>query len=316
MLYKLIFTLLIILNIYGENMESKKIAYLVSDMSIPFWQIMSRGVVQEAKKHGYEISIYSADNDRKKELQNLITALNSDVKGIIVSPTSSSTCGTILKFANQKNTPVVISDIGTDSGDYISYISSDNYQGAYSIGKILAKYMQSHGMNKSEVGIISIPQKRLNGQKRTAGFINALEEFGIKSGGLYQQIDFSYEETYNYTLALLENNANIGAIWLQGSDKYQGALDAIKKRGREGEIILLTFDAEPNFLELIPKKIIFSSAMQQPFLMGEKALFSLHQHLQGQEVEKIQKLEVLPIFEENINQYMPTIKRNVLGINN
>ena len=316
MFHKLIIIFLLIVNLYGENRESKKIAYLVSDMSIPFWQIMSRGVEQEAKKYGYEIAIYSADNDKKKELQNLITALNSGVKGIIISPTSSSTCSTILKFANQKNTPVVISDIGTDSGDYISYISSDNYQRAYSIGKILTKYMLLDGMSDAEVGIVSIPQKRLNGQQRTAGFIKALEEAGIKSGGLYQQVEFSYEETYNHTLALLNNNPKIGAIWLQGSDKYQGALDAIQKSGREGEIILLTFDAEPNFLELIPKKTIFTSAMQQPFLMGEKALFSLHQHLQGEEVERVQKLEVLPIFHENINQYMPTIKRNVLGINN
>ena len=49
------------------------------------------------------------------------------------------------------------------------------------------------------VGIVSIPQKSKWKKKRTFGFIKALEEDNIKVAGLYQQIDFSYEETYKYS---------------------------------------------------------------------------------------------------------------------
>ena len=51
--------------------------------------------------------------------------------------------------------------------DYLSLYPSDNKKGAYELGKILSKYMKSLSWNKKEgtVGIIAIPQKRLNGKR-------------------------------------------------------------------------------------------------------------------------------------------------------
>ena len=64
--------------------------------------------------------------------------------------------------------------------------------------------MKNLSWNKEgTVGIISIPQKRTNGKDRTLGFIQALEEDNIKVSGMYQQVDFSYEETYNYSKKLI-----------------------------------------------------------------------------------------------------------------
>ena len=44
---------------------NKKIAYIVSDMNIPFWEIMSRGINSKAKELGYELEIYSSNNLKK-----------------------------------------------------------------------------------------------------------------------------------------------------------------------------------------------------------------------------------------------------------
>ena len=67
--------------------------------------------------------------------------------------------------------------------------------------------MKNLSWNKEgTVGIISIPQKRTNGKDRTLGFIQALDEESIKVSGFYQQVDFSYEETYNYSKKLIEEN--------------------------------------------------------------------------------------------------------------
>ena len=92
---------------------SKKLAYLVSDQRIPFWNIMWRGCETKAHELGYEIVAYSAENNAKAELQFTAKAIKDKVAGIIVSPTNSSACVTILKLTNQAGIPVVISDIGT-----------------------------------------------------------------------------------------------------------------------------------------------------------------------------------------------------------
>lgn len=274
---------------------------------------MWRGSEARAKKLGYEMTFYSAENSAKAELQFTVKAIKDKVAGIIVSPTNSSACVTILKLAKKAGIPVVIVDIGTDGGEYLSYISSDNEDGAYGIGKMLTNKMHSFGWLDGRVGIIAIPQKRANGQARTAGFMRAMDEAGIKGAGIRQQVTFSYQETYDYSKDLIINNPNLRAIWLQGSDRYQGALDAINDTGSKNEILLITFDAEPVFLDLIPDGVIVGAGMQQPFLMGEKAVDTMHKHLMGQQVEKFQKLPVLIISADNIKKELPNIKRNVLG---
>lgn len=291
-----------------------RLAYMVSDLRIPFWSIMSRGIQARAARLGYQVTVHSAANDARKELEAVVGLMREGVAGLVVSPTNSSACVTVLKFAKAAGIPVVIADIGTDAGEYVAYISSDNREGAYRIGKILAAELKRRGWQDGSVGIVAIPQKRANGQARTAGFMKALEEEGIRGGGLLQQKDFSYRETFDHSSELIRRAPDLRAIWLQGSDRYQAALDAIAKAGRTGEILLVTFDAEPEFPDLIRDGVLVGAGMQQPFLIGEKAVDAIHAHLRGKPVEKSQRLPVLAVSRENVGAEMETIRRNVLGL--
>ncbi|MGJ0344413.1 substrate-binding domain-containing protein [Aliarcobacter cryaerophilus] len=313
-----IFKIMVLLLFFISNLYSnqqKKLAYIVSDINIPFWQIISKGIKDKSNELGYEIHIYSSNNLKKNELENLASAISLKIDGLIISPINSSTASTLLEIAKMNKIPTIVADIGSDSQDYLSFISSDNKKGAYELGKILSKYMKSLSWNKEgTVGIIAIPQKRLNGKDRTIGFIQALEEDNIKVSGMYQQVDFSYEETYSYSKKLIDENKNLRAIWLQGSDKYKGALDAIKKANKQNEIALICFDAEPEFLEMIQNGDLVASAMQQPYIIGQEAVVTLNNYFNNKEVKKEQKMEILSISKENIDDKLKIIKLNVLGI--
>lgn len=301
-------------SVAAADKHDKKLAYIVSDIRIPFWEIMSRGIKNSAKSLGYEVDVLSSDNLKKRELELTVKSIKAHYDGIIISPTNSSSCVTILKLSNKAHIPVVISDIGSDSDNYVSYISSNNRQGAYQIGKLLAKQLAKRDWDKGSVGIIAIPQKRLNGQARTAGFMQAMREAGIHGADIRQQVDFSAEETYRLTREIMDDHPRLRAIWLQGSNQYQAALNAIADAGKSQQMLLLTFDAEPVFLDLIPKQKIVGAAMQQPYLMGQKAVQVMHDHLSGKPVEKNIQLPVLAITNENIGKQLSLIRKNVLGI--
>ena len=310
----LILLILLLSSLFSQNVPTKKLVYIVSDITIPFWEIMSKGIKEEASKVGYSIEVYSSNNSNKTEIENIVKSINNRVDGIVISPINSSNAVFLLKLAKDANIPVVISDIGTDSGEYLSYISSNNEDGSYKLGKILSNKMKELKIENGTVGIISIPQERANGKARTKGFLKALDESNIKSAGIEQQVDFSYKETYNFSKKLIMNNPDIKALWLQGSDKYQGALDAIADLNKSNEILLICFDSEPEFLQMIPEEKLVGAAMQQPFLMGEIALEKLDSHLSGKSVEKNVQLEILAISKDNIEKEMKIIKRNVLGL--
>ena len=299
----------------GAYAAEKTLAYLVSDQRIPFWSIMQHGVEMRAASLGYRVSVYSAENDAKRELEFAVKVIREKVDGIVLSPTNSSAAVTVLKMAKLANIPVVIADIGTDGGDYVSFIASDNREGAYQIGKVLVKALQMRQWDKGSVGIIAIPQKRANGQARTAGFMKAMDEAGIKGAGIRQQVTFSHQETYDFAKELIAANPELRALWLQGSDRYKAALDAIAAAGKTGQVLLLCFDAEPEFLDLIPKGTLVGAAMQQPFLMGGKAVEAMDDHRKGKSVAQQQLLPILAVSSENIKDLLPTIRRNVLGQN-
>jgi len=306
----------IIALLHANNIDKKKIAYLVTDMNIPFWEIMSRGIKQRADLLGYELKIYNAKNSAKRELKLTVEIIKDKVSGIIVSPSNSSACVTILKLAKNADIPVVISDVGADSDEYVSYISSNNKKGAYNIGKILSRKLIKFGWSNGKVGIIAIPQKRLNGQNRTAGFMKALNEHGIKSADIRQLKTWTDDETYNFTKNMIKSYPKLRAIWLQTSNMYNGAMKAIYDSGKKNDILLILFDAEPEFIELISKGVIVGSGMQQPYLMGETAMNTMHDYLLDIKVKKNIKLPILPVTTENIVKNLPNIKRNVLGYSN
>lgn len=305
--------ILLMLSALAARAEGQRFAYVVSDQRIPFWNIMWRGVEYQALEQGDEAIVLSADNSAKKELENMVQAIRDKVDGIVLSPTNSSAAVTLLKLADQANIPVVIADIGTQGGEYVSYIESDNEAGAYQLGQILAKTFEQRSISGS-VGIIAIPQTRQNGKLRTQGFLRALNESGIASAYIHQQNDFSYQETLDFSRDLIRRNPDLKAIWLQGSERYQAALDAIREADKEGEILLICFDAEPEFIDMIQNQQLVAAGMQQPFLMGSQAVRSLGQHLAGQPVPRRQQLEVLAVSKGNIARLLPVIRRNVLGL--
>ncbi|MFZ5484465.1 MAG: substrate-binding domain-containing protein [Pseudomonadota bacterium] len=294
--------------------EDKRLAYIVSDLRIPFWDILRRGVTHQAEQLGYRLEVYSAENSAKREVEFVTRAIRDRVDGIILSPTHSSAAVTLLKLAGKAGIPVVIADIGTDGGPHVSTIVSDNRKGAYQLGRILGQALKARGWQKGSVGIIAIPQKRANGKARTAGFMQALQEAGIRGADLRQQVSFSYQETYDFTRALIAKHPDLRALWLQGSDRYQAALDAIAHAARTDQILLICFDAEPEFIDMIEQGRLVGAGMQQPFLMGETAVQSLDTHLKGGRVARHQSLPVLAVSRDNLKALLPTIRRNVLGL--
>ncbi len=143
--------------------------------------------------------------------------------------------------------------------------------------------------------------------------MQAMHEAGIKGANIKQIVNWSEEETYNFTKELIENQPNLSALWLQTSNAYKGALRAINDSAKRDQILLVTFDAEPEFLTLIPKGKLLGSAMQQPYLMGEEALNAMDKYLSTNIFTKSIQLPILSISAENIEQMLPIIKRNVLG---
>src|ERR1700733_12991074 len=187
--------------------DAKELVSLTPGLDLPFWRYLSKGIEAEAKKAGYSYTALDSHNSAETQLKNAQDAIARGVAGIAISPTDSSTAPSVLALAARAKIPVVVADIGTNSGDYVSFVISDNYQGAHGVGEALAAALKDKGWTDGSVGLITISQARKNGQARTAGFRDAMKTAGLrKEAGLQQMQSYTADETFKFTQDMLTAN--------------------------------------------------------------------------------------------------------------
>jgi len=300
--------------IRAARAASKEIVYLTPGLDLPFWRYLSKGIENVAKKEGYGFTALDSHNDAKQQLANAQDVIARGVSGICISPTDSSTAPSVLGLAQKAGIPVVVSDIGTNSGEYVSFVISNNFEGAYGVGQALAVALKEKGWQTGSVGLITISQVRKNGQARTAGFRKAMQEAGItKEAGLQQMQSYTTDETFKFAQDMLAANPDMRGMFIQTDQPTLGALRAIKAARRQGEVLVAAFDGTPELVELIRKGEVVGSGMQQPYLMGEKSAEVIVTHLKGGTPEKEILVPILAVSNKNVDELLPTIKETVFA---
>lgn len=294
--------------------QDKELVYLTPGLDLPFWRYLSKGVEAVAVENGYSYQAMDSRNSAQTQRQNAQDAIARGVDGIIISPTDSSTAPGILELAEEAGIPVVIADIGTNSGNYVSFIISDNYDGAHGTGEALAAALHEKGWEEGSVGLVTISQARKNGQARTAGFRDALKEAGIENeAGLQQMQSYTIDETFRFTQDMLTANPDMRGMFIQTDQPAIGALRAIRAARRDGEVLVAAFDGIPEFVELLQSGEIVASGMQQPYLMGVRSGEAMIEHLNGGTPEKEILVPILVVTSENIEELLPTVRETVFA---
>lgn len=292
----------------------KTIVYLTPGLDLPFWRYLSKGIEHTAKSAGYGFAALDSHNNAATQLKNAQDVIARGVAGICISPTDSSTAPAVLGLAQKAGIPVIISDIGTNSGEYVSFVISDNFQGAYGIGKVLAEKLKAKGWQNGSVGLVTISQARKNGQARTAGFRKAMQEAGItKEAGLQQMQTYTTDETFRFVQDMLTAHPDMRGLFVQTDQPTTGALRAIKAGRREGEILVAAFDGTPELVKLIKEGKVVGSGMQQPYEMGVKSGEALLTHFKGGNVPKQTTVPILIVTSDNVDKLLPTIKQTVFA---
>ncbi|MBA3520546.1 MAG: substrate-binding domain-containing protein [Rhizobiales bacterium] len=294
--------------------QNKEVVYITPGLDLPFWRYLSKGVENVVTAKGYTFQALDSRNSADTQLRNAQDAIARGVAGIVISPTDSSTAPSVLALAEKAQIPVIVADIGTNSGEYVSFIISDNYEGAKGVGEALAAAMKAKGWESGSVGLVTISQARKNGQARTSGFRDALKEAGItKEAGLQQMQSYTADETFKFTQDMVTANPDMRGLWIQTDQPAIGAMRAIKAARKDGEILLAAFDGIPDFVDLLKSGEIVASGMQQPYLMGQKSAEALFTHLEGGTPEKEILVPILIVTSENIEEVLPTVKETVFA---
>lgn len=295
----------------SEQTEAEySIAYLTPGLDLPFWKYLADGIEAKAAENNVSVQVYDSKNDASTQLQNAQDAITKQVDAIIISPTDSSSAPAVLNAAKEAGIPVIIADIGTDSGEYESLIISENEKGAREVGEYLAEYMKEQGWD-GPVGQVTISLARKNGQLRTAGFESAMTENGFEIADIRQLEDYTRAEAEGFAQDLLTAYPNIRAIFGQTDEPALGVLKAVEGANKLDEVAVVGFDATPETIERIKEGKMLAASVQQPVLMGEMSFDAALSVLKGEEVEKEIYVPTILVTKENVPEVEEELKRTV-----
>jgi len=274
-----------------------RLAYSTAGLANVFWQRVTNGVREEAKKAGTDLQVVDAQGDARKQLSDIEDLVQQRMDAILISPYQSDPIVPAVRAANEAKVPVVIVDIGVKGGDYAALIISDNFAG----GKLAGEFIAEKLKGKGPVAHISAQPGVENARKRGAGFEQVMKERGIKiaaSQTAYSERAKGMEVMEN----MLQAHSDIRAVFCENDEMALGATRALRGAGRK-DVIVVGFDGNPDALAAIRKGELAATVAQQPEEMGRMGVRIALKSIKGEAVDKTVQVPVTLITRQNLDRY-------------
>jgi len=227
-------------NQYAANLRTGKsntIALIVPSLNNPFFAGIASIINAEVRKFGYITIVGDSDENPEIEKNELLQLMSRNIEGLIIVP-----CGNEwehIKHLHDQGLPVICVDRYFENVD-LPYVSTDNYEGAYSA----TKYLLDHG--HVSIACIQGVQSAIPNKLRVQGFEDAMKEAGITDYSIVGD-DYSVQNGYLETKLLFQHKTKPTAIFSLSNTIAMGCLKALKEEKIKipADVSLITFDDHP-----------------------------------------------------------------------
>lgn len=200
----------------------------------PFFANLASAIIDEAKANNYSVILMDTLEDSNLEKAALEKMKSKNVDGVILVP-----CGNDPKFLEQysKTMPIILVDRYFKKSN-LPYISTNNFEGAYSAMKLLI--LSGH----KNILCISGPQISITTKERVLGCWKAVKEIGDSNGFCIKGNQFSIQNGYMETMLALNRQTRPTAIFALSNTILLGVIEAINelKLRIPEDVSLISFD--------------------------------------------------------------------------
>ncbi|MCP4644676.1 MAG: ABC transporter substrate-binding protein, partial [bacterium] len=242
------------------------IAVIPKGLGHQFWLTVKAGAEAAAGEMNATVTWNgpSSETEVAKQIGIIEDTISNRVDAIVMAACHEEALNDVLKRAVEKGITVVTIDSGVTSDVAVSFVATDNVAGAEQVGLTLAKLIGGAG----EVGLIPFISGASTSDMREEGFKKAIESCPDVNlvATLYSQSKVATGMAA--TEDMLTSSPNIKGIFAANEPGVIGAIQALKARGKAGEVKLVGFDASPEEIRALEEGVIQALAVQNPFKMG------------------------------------------------
>jgi ABC-type sugar transport system, periplasmic component len=290
-------------NISSGNVIDKPQLHLVlisQEYDNPYWRLVQQGAREAAQQKGVELEYLGpARADVKEHIKILEMAIASKVDGIITQGLEETEFTPIINEAARLGIPIITVDSDAPRSKRVAYVGTDNYAAGYMAGRELVT--QSGG--RAEVAIITGSFTASNQKDRVKGLKDAVKNYpGIHildvAESNISRIQ-SAASAYNLEQQYPEIDTFVGTSALDGL----GIAQMLKEMGSgtlRKTIRIIAFDDLPETLTLINQRVIESTIVQQPFIMGRESVNLMLDYLKGEKIVTVLNTDAKVIHREDL----------------
>lgn len=277
--------------------ETKKflIGYSQFHGTNPFLIAMTAGAdkaIEEWKEKDVEVEMIitdGGDTDPMKQVADCEDIFAQGVDGLLIFPAGGSKLMSdpVRNLYNKNNIPVVVTDIGLENADWISFIITDNYLG----GKMLAEVVAQNVPKGAKIITFDNNPAAENCIARQNGFEDTAKELGLEVMP-EKNPKLTLEDgrlTMEDTLVAIPD---IAAVFHINQIAAQGSASALEAAGNT-TTNLVAFDIDAPSLKMVKEGKILALTVQDPYLIGYEGMDQMLTYLTGGTPEKL--INVPPI---------------------
>lgn len=274
------------------------IGFSVWTMEYTFFQNVEKGVKDACTALGFKYVMLDQKSDATQMVQDMNTLVNQKVSGIVSTPVDPGAIGPAVQKARDAGIPVVCADIGK-SGPVNALIISNNFEG----GGLAADFLAKLYPDKSTIfGLGNCKPQWTYARQRGEGFKAKSDElqYNIQSDIIVQNP--SAEGGYDTMQQMMSAAPDIkGAFFVSGREAV-GAANYVKSQNKDIKVV--GYNGDPEEFIAIRDGILSATVLQQPYLIGYKAVETLKEILvDGKAYENVEiPAPVELVTPENLDQ--------------
>ncbi|HET9468429.1 MAG TPA: substrate-binding domain-containing protein [Vicinamibacterales bacterium] len=267
------------------------IAVIPKGTSHVFWQSIHAGAAKAAQELGVDIIWRGPlrEDDRASQIAEVEGFITRGVSGIVLAPLDEAALVGPVTDATRAKIPVVIIDSGLKSGDYVSFVATDNRRGGRMAAEGLAKMLPQGG----RVVVLRYAEGSASTEEREAGFLEEIaKQPNIQVLSSNQYGGAVVEGAYERAEALLhkfrrpDGSLQLDGIFTSNESNTLALLRVLQASGWAGKVRFVGFDASDTLVKGLSDGHIDALVVQDPVKMGYLGVKTMVDHLQGRPVEK------------------------------
>lgn len=273
-----------------------KLGVSISTTNNPYFVAMRDGLDKFAGEKKVSLKVADAQDDAARQADDIQNFISQNVDAILINPVDSKAVVSSIKAANSANIPVILIDRGSEGGDVLTTVASDNVEA----GKMAAEFVVKELGEKAKAFELSGVPGASATVDRGKGFNKiAKTKLDILSS---QSANFDRAKALNTAQNMIQGHKDVQVIFAQNDEMALGAAQAVKSAGLK-DILIVGIDGQPDAHDAIKNGDITATIAQQPAKMGEIAIQAAIDHYQGKKVKKTTVSPIYLVTKETVDQY-------------